>query len=123
MAIPVPIRRMMLEAIQRGESIASAARRFEVTQQGLHKLRRTVEERGTLEPEKTGPKGHIKLTAADLQLMREQITINPGITLLQLRDMLEVRVAESTICRTLRKMNLSLKKIADRCRTTSARHR
>jgi hypothetical protein len=42
--------------------------------------------------------------------MREQIAINPGITLLQLRDMLGVRVAESTICRTLRKMNLSLKK-------------
>jgi transposase-like protein len=35
MAIPVAIRRKMLEAIQRGESIASVARRLEVTQQGL----------------------------------------------------------------------------------------
>lgn len=110
MAIPIQTRRKMLEAIERGESIASVARRFEVTQQGLHKLRRTVRERGTLAPAKTGPKGHVKLTEADLRLMRDQIAANPGVTLMQLRDMLSVEVAESTVCRALQKMGLSYKK-------------
>ena len=110
MAIPLQTRRKMLAAIERGESIASVARRFEVTQQGLHQIRRKTRQRGTLEPAKTGPKGHVKLTDADVQLMRQQIQINPGITLIQLRDMLSVPVAESTVCRALKKMNLSLKK-------------
>ena len=110
MAIPIQTRRKMLDAIERGESIASVARRFEVTQQGLHKLRRTVRERGTLEPGKTGPKRHIKLTDADLQLMRDQIAINPGITLCELQSMLSVHVAESTVHRALKKMGLSFKK-------------
>jgi len=110
MAIPVQIRAKILAAIDRGESIASVARRFEVTQQGVHLLRRTVNQRGTLEPDKTGPKGHVKLTHADLQLMREQVAANPGVTLLQLRAMLSVQVAESTVCRALKKMNLTFKK-------------
>lgn len=110
MAIPVATRKKMLAAIERGESIASVARRFEVTQQGLHKLRRTVQRRGTIEPGKTGPKGHTKLTDADLELMREHVQANPGITLLELRDMLSVHVAESTVCRGLQKLGLSFKK-------------
>lgn len=110
MAVPVQTRQKMLEALERGESVASVARRFEVTQQGLHKLRRTVQQRGTLEPAKPGPKGHVKLTEADLQLMREQVAANPGITLMQLRAMLSVEVAESTVCRALQKMGLSFKK-------------
>ena len=110
MAIPIQTRRKMLAAIERGEPVASVARRFEVTKQGLYKLRRTVEQRGTLEPGKTGPKRHTKLTNDDLQLMREQIAANPGITLRELQGMLSVRVAESTVCRAVRKMGLSFKK-------------
>jgi len=110
MPIPVQTRKKMLDAIERGEPIVSVARRFEVSETGLHKLRRTVRERGTLEPAKTGPKGHVKLTDADLQLMRQQVAANPGITLLELRDMLSVQVAESTVCRALQKMGLSFKK-------------
>ena len=110
MAIPIQTRKKMLDAIERGESIVSVARRFEVSETGLHKIRRIVRQRGTLEPAKTGPKGHTKLTDADLELMRQQVAANPGITLRQLRDMLSVHVAESTVCRALKKMGLSLKK-------------
>jgi len=52
----------------------------------------------------------VKLTDADLQLMREQVAANPGITLMQLREMLSVEVVESTVCRALQKMGLSFKK-------------
>lgn len=110
MAIPIQTRRKMLDAIERGESIASVARRFVVTQQGLHKLRRTVRERGTLTPDKTGPRHPIKLTDADLQLLREQIATNPGITLRELQSMLSVKVAESTVHRALKKLKISFKK-------------
>ena len=110
MAIPVQTRRKMLAALQRGESVASVARRFEVTEQGLHKLRRTVRERGTLEPDKTGPKGHTKLTDDDLRRLREQVAAHPGVTLRELQGLLSVHVAESTVCRALKKMGLSFKK-------------
>ena len=92
MPIPVPTRRKMLAAIDRGESVASVARRFEVIPQGLHQLRRTVEERGTIEPGKTRPKRHTKLTDDDLRLLRRQAEADPGITLRELQGMLSVRV-------------------------------
>ena len=110
MAIPIETRKKIFSAMERGESIASIARRFELTQQGIHQLRRTVRARGTLAPGKTGPQGHVKLTDADLWLMREQVAANPGITLLELRDMLSVQVAESTVSRALKKMDISFKK-------------
>ena len=110
MAIPVQTRQKMLDAIDRGESVASVARRFEVSQYGLRRLRKAVQERGTLQPAKTGPKRHLKLTDADLQLMRDQVEANPGITLRELQAQLSVQVAESTVCRALKKMGMSFKK-------------
>lgn len=66
--------------------------------------------RGELTPGTPGPKGPIKLTAADDQLMRQQVAAQPGITAKQLMPMLGIRVVESTVCRALRRLGLSLKK-------------
>ena len=109
MAHSMDIRRRVVAALERGESVASVARRLEIGERTGYEYR-ARHASGELEPDKTGPKGHVKLTEADLQLMRDQIAANPGVTLLQLRDMLSVHVAESTVCRALQKMGLSYKK-------------
>ena len=110
MATALQIRRKALAALARGESIASIAQRFEIGVRTVSRIRRRDRDGLPLAPSKTGVKGHVKLTDADLQLMRDQVAANPGITLLQLRDMLSVDVAESTVCRALQKMDLSFKK-------------
>jgi transposase len=66
--------------------------------------------RGALTPKVPGPKGPIKLTEADDELMRQQVALRPGITADELIPMLSVPVVNSTVCRRLKKLGLSLKK-------------
>ena len=112
MRIPIEMRKKMLAAVERGEPVAHVARRFEVTERGLHKLIRSVRERGDLAPAKPGPKKPTKLTPQDDAKMLELIERDPGITLNAIRAQLSVEVAESTVCRRLRKLGVSLKKRA-----------
>ena len=103
------LRVRVVAAVEDGESMTSVARRFSV---GWCTVRdwRDRARRGELEPKTTGPKGPIKLTEADEQLMRERVAKQPGITAMQLIPWLSVEVVESTVCRALKRMNLSLKK-------------
>lgn len=112
MRIPIEMRRKMLAAVARGEPVNAVARRFEVTPQGLRKLLRTVRSRGHITPAKPGPKKPTKLTPADDALMLALIEQDPGITLNAIRERLSVRVAESTVCRRLQRLGLTLKKRA-----------
>ena len=43
-------------------------------------------------------------------MLREQVVADPGVTLWQLQRKLSVEVAESTVCRALQRLGLSLKK-------------
>ena len=104
------LRLKVLTAVDRGESEACVARRFEIGERTVRRFKRLRREVGSVEPAKTGPKSPIKLKAADDQLMREQIAKRPGITLRELQPLLSVKVAESTICRRLKKLGLTLKK-------------
>ena len=109
MAYSMDLRLRVLQALDDGESIAAIARRFTVARSTVRDWRdRRVA--GRLEPDVTGPKDHVKLTSADLQRMREAVAKEPGIASKQLIPLLSVTVVESTVCRALKKMNLSLKK-------------
>jgi transposase len=112
MRIPIEMRRKMLAAVERGEPVNAVARRFEVTPQGLRKLLRTVRSRGQIAPAKSGPKKPTKITPADDALMLALIERDPGITLNAIREQLSVSVAESTVCRRLQRLGLTLKKRA-----------
>ena len=113
MRFPIEMRRKMLAAVERGEAVSHVARRFEVSQRGLHTLIRTVRERGgDLVPAKPGPKKPTKLTPQDDATMLELIEADAGITLNAIRARLSVEVAESTVCRRLQKLGVSLKKRA-----------
>ena len=123
MVIPVQTRKKMLAAVERGESVAAVARRFEITEHGLHQLIKRCRERGTIEPLKPGPKGPTKLTTKDDTKMLALIKADPGMTLKQVASHLSAQVVESTVYRSLKRLGVSLKKVHDRPRTTAAGRR
>ena len=110
MRVPVAMWERMIRAVERGESVASVATKFEVSERGLRKAMKRRMERGTLEPVKPGPKHPTKLTPQDDALMLELIQMDPGITLHQICEQLSVPVAVSTVCRRLRQLGITLKK-------------
>ena len=65
---------------------------------------------GELAPGIPGSKGSTKLTGDDEQIMRDAVAAYPGITAKQLMPMLSVDVVESTVCRALKRLGLSLKR-------------
>jgi len=109
MAYSTDLRERVVSAVGDQESITWVSRRFRVA-------RSTVRDwvarhhRGELAPGTPGPKGSVKLTAADEQRMREGVAAQPGITAKQLMPMLSVHVVESTVCRALKRLGLSLKR-------------
>ncbi len=109
MAYSMDLRRRVVAAAGSGEPIASVARRFCVT---WPTVRDWCERhrRGELTPGTPGPKGPVKLTAADDQLMRQRVAAQPGITAKQLMPLLSVQVVQSTVCRALKRLGLSFKR-------------
>lgn len=109
MAYSMDFRLKVLAALDRGESQASVARRFEISDRTLRRFKRRRAS-GRLEPDPTGPQEPIKLTPADDRVMRDSVAARPGVTANELLPLLSVKVAECTVCRRLKKLGLSLKK-------------
>ena len=109
MAYSMDLRERVVAAAKSGQTLASIAKRFSVT---WPTVRHWVDRhrRGELPAGVPGPKGSVKLTAADEQRMREGVAAQPGITAKQLMPMLSVHVVESTVCRALKRLGLSLKR-------------
>ena len=103
------LRRRIVAALDSGQSVAATARRFSIDPKTVRSYRRRAAQ-GRLAPDPSGPRNPIKLTAQDLRMLREQVAAEPGVRLRELRGKLSVDVAESTVCRTLKKLGLSLKK-------------
>lgn len=109
MAYSMDLRERVVSAFGDGESITEIARRYRVarsTVRDWHDRHRC----GVLAPGVPGPKGPVKLTAEDEQRMCQAVAAQPGITAKQLMAMLSVHVVESTVCRTLKRLGLSLKR-------------
>ena len=109
MTYSMDLRERVVRAVKDGPSIAAAARRFAVSRPTVRNWRDRAE-RGELEPRNPGPKGPRKLTKKDDELMRQLIAAKPGITAKELMPSLSVVVVESTVCRRLKRLGLSLKK-------------
>lgn len=109
MTYSMDLRERVVRASESGQPIASIAKRFSVT---WPTVRNWVDRHrcGALAPGTPGPKGSVKLTEADEQRMREVVAAHPGITAKQLMPMLSVPVVESTVCRALKRLGLSLKR-------------
>ena len=109
MTYSMDLRERVVRASESGQTTASIAKRFSVT---WPTVRNWVDRDrcGDLAPCTPGPKGSVKLTESDEQRMREVVAANPGITAKQLMPMLSVQVVESTVCRALKRLGLSLKR-------------
>ena len=109
MTYSMDLRKRVVAASESGQPIASIAKRFSVT---WPTVRNWVDRyhRGELPPGTPGPKGPMKLTAEDEQRICEVVAAQPGITAKQLMPMLSVSVVESTVCRALKRLGLSLKR-------------
>ena len=103
------LRRKVVAALEQGHSVASVARRFDVDEKTVRSYRRRAAQDRLL-PDRSGPKGPVKLTNADLRTLACEVAKHPGVTLRQLQGKLSVPVAESTVCRTLKRLGLSFKK-------------
>jgi len=109
MTYSMDLRERVVAAVGDGEAIAVVARRFSVARPTVRDWRDRAR-RDALMPGVPGPKKPTKLTPADDQVMRDAVAARPGITAMELLPMLSVKVVESTICRRLKKLGLTLKK-------------
>lgn len=110
MAIDVQTRRKILKALERGESAASIASRFEVGERTVYRLQARDRSGQPIEPGKTGPQGSTKLTEDDEKALLDAVKERPGITAAEALERIKTKVAESTVCRFWVRSNLSRKK-------------
>lgn len=109
MAYSMDLRKKVVAAVERGESLASVARRFEVSSKTVQRWRGR-QAKGKLAPDRTGPQQGIKLTPADDQVLKDSLARRPGISLNELSELLGHKVVLSTVSRRLAKLNITLKK-------------
>lgn len=96
--------------MQRGERPEEVGMRLEIHPTTLRKWRRRAEA-GRLEPERCGARPvPVKLTADDVERIRQEIQARPGVTLRELVMLTGDKVVESTICRLLIKLGYRYKK-------------
>ena len=110
MAYSKDFRLKVLAAVDRGESAAAVARRFDIGERTVRRFKQRRRLTGDVLALKTGPQGPTKLTPEDDAVLLEQVRLKPGITAKELLPMLSVEVAISTVCRRLIKLGWSLKK-------------
>ena len=101
------LRERMVEAA-RSEPQSEVAERFGVSRPTVKDWLERAEQ-GRLEPDRPGPKGPIKFTRADDAYLLEKVNEQPGITAGELKPQLSCKVDESSVCRRLRELGMSLK--------------
>ena len=107
MTYSMDLRVRVVEAA-RHEPQSTVAERFGVSRPTVKEWKERAD-RGELEPHKPGPKGPLKFAPADDAYLRRKVDEQPGITARQLMPGLSCQVDESSVCRRLRELGLSLK--------------
>ncbi len=108
--LSMDLRRRVVATMGGGASAAEAARRFGVDPTTARRWRRRAEA-GEPTPRRVGARRvPTKLTPADLALLASEVDARPGVTLRELAARLGSRVAESTVCRALRRPGYRHKK-------------
>ena len=115
MAYSLDLRKRIVDAVERGSRTKRAiAEFFGVHESFIYKLLRQKRERGDLAPLPHGGGATAKLTEADLPILYDLVAETPDATLAELRKQMKqragIKVSESTICRALQTLELTLKK-------------
>jgi transposase len=108
------LRERVIRAKERGEAPLSIAKRLEVGFGWVYNILRRYRSTGSYEalPRNAGMKP--KLSESDLELLRQAVQEHPDATLEELKDLTGFPVSIATICRALKKLNLSFKKNTSR---------
>jgi transposase len=109
MTYSMDLRERVVVAVESGQAITAVARRFSISRPTVRDWRDRAG-RGDLTPGTPGPQGPLKLTAADVQRIRDAVAAQPGITAKQLAHRLSVTVSLQTVYRHLNGLGLSLKR-------------
>jgi len=119
-AYSLDLREKIVESVKRGVPKAETARHFGVDRATVKRYCKQLDERGTLEPKKA-PGNRAKLDHKARKLLLEDLREHPWTTHSQRAEFLLARsgvsVSEATICRTLRPLSRSPKKIQRGTRT------
>lgn len=107
------LRHRICAALDAGQPTSVVAERFSVSPRTVRRYRQRRRDHGTLDPT-PHPGRHRKIRAADEAALREQVLAAPDATLrehrLQWHARTGVWVSESTLCRALQRMELTVKK-------------
>lgn len=109
-AISMDLRVRVMRQVNDGQRIEDVAERYELHPTTVRRWRRQAAA-GQHAPRKGGaPPIPTKLTAGDLALLEREVQQRPGVTLRELVGMVSVAVAESTVCRALKRLGYRYKK-------------
>jgi transposase len=122
-AIPVPIRKRILELYDRGKSTREIAQFSGFCVAAVRRVRQRYQERRTLEPQthKCGRK--TLLTEERKQRLQHLLCERPDATLAELGTRLDRRFPTSTVDLWLRQLGWKFKKNSGRRRTSAPRRR
>ena len=115
MAYSFDLRKRIVDAVERGDGTKrEIARLFGVNESFIYKLLRQKRERGDIAPLPHGGGAIAKLTETDLLTLIDLVAETPDATLEELRQQMKkkagVEVSQSTICRALQAIELTIKK-------------
>ncbi len=120
-AIPVPLRKRILELYGQGKSTQEIARFAGFCVAAVRRVRQQFRERRTLEPQTYRCGRKTLLTPERKQRLRELLAEQPDATLAELGARLDRPFRTSTIDLWLRRLGWKFKKNSGRRRTRSAR--
>jgi transposase len=119
-AIPVPIRKRILQLYERGQSTRAVAQFSGFCVAAVRRVRQQFRERGTLEPQTHLCGRKTLLTEERKQRLQQLLAEQPNLTLAELGARLDRRFRTSTIDLWLRRLGWKFKKNSGRRRTGGA---
>jgi len=120
-AIPVPIRKRILELYERGKSTREIAQFSGFCVAAVRRVRQQFRQRGTLEPQTHRCGRKTLLSEERKQRLRELLAAQPDATLAELGARLDRPFRTSTIDLWLRRLGWKFKKNSGRRRTRPTR--
>lgn len=118
-ACPQKIRELVLGAYENGDETAEIAEEFKVSPSWSRRVKQRLRECGSREAIQQKHGFDPKLGEREEKELAKFLAEKPDATLAELKKKLSKPVSISTICRTLQRMNLTLKKVAARQRARS----
>ncbi len=122
-AIPIPIRKRILELYERGKSTREIAQFSGFCVAAVRRVRQQFRERRTVEPRTHLCGRKALLTPERKQRLRQLLAEQPDATLAELGGRLDRPFRTSTVDLWLRRLGWKFKKTSGRRRTTASRRR